>query len=121
MKILKQIGLLFLICWLGELISALLPFTFPSSIVAMLILFVCLNLGIIQLNQIEDVASFLLATMAFYFIPAGVSILNSYQAIQPHLLAIFLVVTICTVLTILMTAGSIHLILRFQDKGRKTQ
>ena len=37
MKILKQITIVFLLCWLGEVISALLPFAFPGSIVAMLL------------------------------------------------------------------------------------
>ena len=72
MKILKQIAIVFLLCWLGEVISALLPFAFPGSIVAMLLLVSCLSFSILRVEDIRGVAGFLLANMAFLFIPAGV-------------------------------------------------
>jgi holin-like protein len=38
MNILGQVGIVIGICLLGELISAILPFTFPASIICMLLL-----------------------------------------------------------------------------------
>ena len=36
MDIILQIGVVFAVCLAGELVSALLPFTFPASVIAML-------------------------------------------------------------------------------------
>ncbi|MFR0979037.1 MAG: CidA/LrgA family protein [Holdemania filiformis] len=82
MKILKQITIVFLLCWLGEVISALLPFAFPGSIVAMLLLLGCLSTSLLRIEDMSGFAGFLLANMAFFFIPAGVSILDSFGAIK---------------------------------------
>ena len=70
MKILKQITIVFLLCWLGEVISALLPFAFPGSIVAMLLLLGCLSTSLLRIEDISGFAGFLLANMAFFFIRA---------------------------------------------------
>ena len=42
MQIIVQIGLFFLICLAGDFLSALLPLPIPGSILAMLLLFLCL-------------------------------------------------------------------------------
>ena len=44
MKIITQFGIIFSICWLGTVVENLLPFAFPASVIAMLILLLCLSL-----------------------------------------------------------------------------
>ena len=58
MKILKQLLLLLLICFVGEIIAMILPIAFPSSVISMLILFGLLLSGALKLSQIEDVTGF---------------------------------------------------------------
>ena len=69
MKIIKQVGIIFLICWLGLVIEAALPFSFPASIIGMILLFLCLLLGILRIEHIQEKSDFLLSNMAFFFIP----------------------------------------------------
>lgn len=121
MRLLKQAGIIFALCWTGEVVSALLPIAFPGSIVAMLLLFVLLCTGLIKLESIADVSSFLLGNMAFFFIPAGVSILNSYDSVRSDLPAIFAVILISTLITMAVTAGSIHLLSGWQNKRRNAE
>ena len=117
MKILKQITIVFLLCWLGEVISALLPFAFPGSIVAMLLLLGCLSTSLLRIEDISGFAGFLLANMAFFFIPAGMSILDSFGAIQNDLLPILAVIVLSTLITAAVTCGSILLITKLQKRG----
>ena len=65
MKIIKQVGIIFLICWLGLVIEAALPFSFPASIIGMILLFVCLLFGILKIEHIQEKSDFLLSNMAF--------------------------------------------------------
>lgn len=39
MKIIRQIGIIFTVCWLSLVIEKLLPFTFPASVIGMILLF----------------------------------------------------------------------------------
>ena len=42
MKLLIQIGIVFGVCWVGEIIASMLPFTFPSSVISMILLLLLL-------------------------------------------------------------------------------
>ena len=45
MKILWQIGIIFGICWVSEIIASLLPVTFPASVISMVVLLILLLTG----------------------------------------------------------------------------
>ena len=38
MKIIKQFGIIFSLCWIATVIEGLLPIAFPASVIAMLLL-----------------------------------------------------------------------------------
>ena len=71
MKIIKQIGIIFAICWISTVIEALLPFSFPASVIGMILLLLCLITGVLKIHHIQEKSDFLLSNMAFFFIPAG--------------------------------------------------
>ena len=72
MKIIKQIGIIFAVCWLSVLIEKILPFAFPASVIGMLLLFVCLFTGVLKIEHIQEKSDFLLENMAFFFVPAAI-------------------------------------------------
>ena len=45
MRIIAQIGIVLLVCLLGEAIAAVLPFPFPASVIGMVLLFLLLACG----------------------------------------------------------------------------
>lgn len=72
MKIIKQVGIIFSICCISVLIEQYLPFAFPASVIGMILLFLLLLTGLLKIDHIREKSDFLLANMAFFFIPAGV-------------------------------------------------
>ena len=42
MKIVTQVGIIFSICWISQIIEKLLPFSFPASVIGMILLFILL-------------------------------------------------------------------------------
>ncbi|MDT4761244.1 CidA/LrgA family protein [Sphaerochaeta sp. PS] len=82
MKILIQLALIFGICILGDLISSLLPFAFPGSVVSMLLMVLLLLSNLLKESAIEESADFFLKNMTFFFIPFGVGILRYAALIQ---------------------------------------
>ena len=53
MKIIRQIGIIFTVCWLSLVIEKLLPFTFPASVIGMILLFLCLFTGVLKIEHIQ--------------------------------------------------------------------
>ncbi len=121
MNICMQIAVLFFICLLGQSISLVLPFPFPGNIIAMMILFILLLTRVIKPGMIQDFTGFLLANMAFFFVPAGVSILESYPIMKDSLLPIFLVCLISTVITFFVTFATVRLVVIWQRKRHHTK
>jgi len=118
MKIMYQIGLLFGVCLVGEMIAALLPIPFPGSVLSMIILFLLLFSRVIKPGQIKELTDFLLKNMGFFFIPAGIGILSCFDRIRDQILPLLAVVLIMSVLVFGATALTVQGVIRLQDRIR---
>ena len=112
MKIIKQFGIIFSLCWLATVIEGLLPIAFPASVIAMLLLLVSLLAGVLKIDHIREKSDFLLANMAFFFIPAGVNVINYLDILKENWLPLLLICVITTVVTFAATAYSVRLVMR---------
>lgn len=119
MKIIKQIGIIFSICWLSTVIEYLLPFAFPASVIGMILLLICLLTGMIKVAQIQDLSDFLLGNMAFFFVPAGVNIINYLDILQANWLPLLVICVVTTVITFAATAYSVKLTIWLLNKKRR--
>ena len=119
MKILYQIAIIFFLCLMGGIISALLPFPFPSAIAAMLLLLAALFSGILRIDHIKEKSDFLLSNMAFFFIPAGVKVIEHFDTISSIWWQFLLISILSTVLVFLITAGTVSLVMRFEERKEK--
>ena len=66
MKIVTQVGIIFSICWISQIIEKLLPFSFPASVIGMILLFILLCVHILKVDHIREKSDFLLENMAFF-------------------------------------------------------
>lgn len=119
MKIIKQIGIIFTICWISQVIEKLLPFTFPASVIGMLLLFICLSTKLLKIEHIQEKSDFLLSNMAFFFIPAGVSMVNHLSLLKSNAMQLMFICVITTILTFAVTAYSVRLTMRLMNRKRK--
>ena len=118
MKIIKQIGIIFTVCWLSLVIEKILPITFPASVIGMVLLFVCLASGILKIEHIQEKADFLLGNMAFFFVPAGVSIMNYFDVLRDSAVAFVAICVVSTVVTFAVTAYSVSLTVRLMNRRK---
>ena len=119
MKIIYQIGIIFTLCWVREIIDALLPFSFPESVIGMILLFILLAFRVLKVEHIREKSDFLLSNMAFFFIPAGVSIINYFDVLKGNVGKLLLICFLTTILTFATTAWTIRGVLRLQNRGKK--
>lgn len=118
MKILYQIGIIFSICWMSQIVEKLLPLDFPASVIGMVLLFVLLSCKVLKVEHIREKSDFLLANMAFFFVPAGVSIINYFDVLKSTAWKLLFICLITTILTFAATAGSIKLTLKLMRKKK---
>ena len=105
------------------MIEKLLPFTFPASVIGMILLLLCLLTGILKIGHIQEKADFLLSNMAFFFVPAGVSIINYFDILKSTAVQLVIICTVSTVITFGVTAWSVkctmHLLNQKAQKKEK--
>ncbi len=119
MKIIRQIGIIFTVCWLSILVEKILPFAFPASVIGMILLFICLLTGVLKIEHIQEKADFLLENMAFFFVPAGVSIINYFDVLENTWIQLVVICVISTVVTFAVTAWSVKLTVRLLGRLRE--
>lgn len=120
MKMILQIGVVLGICLLGEGIALLLPIPFPGSVIAIVLLFLLLLSRVLRPDHIRQKSDFLLQNMAFFFIPAGVGIMEYAEELLPFLLPLLLICLITTILTFAASALTATLVIHIQQKHSKT-
>lgn len=83
-----QFGILFASLAVGELVVWLTGIPVPSSIIGMLLLAASLKAGIVKVCLVEKVADFLVHNLGFFFVPAGVGLMNCLGIIADQWLPI---------------------------------
>ncbi|WP_353243287.1 CidA/LrgA family protein [Providencia sp.] len=103
---LRAFAILYLCLIVGNLISTLLPFAIPGSIVGMLILFALLALQIIPAHWAQPGCSILLKNMTILFVPIGVGIMNYYDLLSQQLIPIVVSCMVSTLIVMIVVAIS---------------
>jgi holin-like protein len=116
MKIVKQIGIIFAVCWASQILSGFLPFVFPASIIGMLLILVLLLTGILRIEHVQEKSSFLLSNMAFFLIPAGVSVINYFDLIGRNILILVFICVVSTIIVFIITALTVKAMLLLTAK-----
>lgn len=119
MKYVKQFAIIALMTFLGECLNLLLPLPVPASIYGMVLLFICLQTGIIKLSQIEEAADFFLVAMPVFFISPSVSLMSSIGAIKGSLVGILVITLVSTAVVMAVTGLVSQAVIRHDRKKKE--
>lgn len=117
MKWIRQFLILLAVTLLGEILRALIPLAIPAGIYGLVLLFVCLCLRIVKLEQIEGAADFLIGIMPLFFIPAGVGLMTRWVQLRSLLLPVLAAIFGITVLVMIVTGLVTQCMVRQKKKG----
>lgn len=116
MKYIKQLLIILLITFLGEILKYLIPVSIPASIYGMVLLFFALEFKIIKVSDIKETASFLIEIMPIMFVPAGVGLLESWEVLQPIWIQVVVITLVSTVLVMAASGLVTQFVIR---RGKK--
>lgn len=88
----------------------------PGSIIGMLILTACLQTGLLKLRHVEGVADFLVRNLGFFFVPAGVALVDYFDVLREQWLAIVGSAVLSTWVVLAVTGHGHQLIRKYMSK-----
>lgn len=98
MKYLRQLLMILIFSFIGEVLHAVIPIQMPASIYGLVLLFIALMTGLVKLPQVHEAARFLIEIIPLMFIPAGVGLIDSWGELRPILLPVIVLLLVSTVL-----------------------
>ena len=118
MKIFNQIGILLGVWASGEVVSQFIKniINIPGSILGMIILFLLLQFKIISEEKIKDVADFLLGNMGIFFIPAGVSLIQSLGLIKENAILLLSCIILINIAVMIGSGISVEFMIKLKEK-----
>lgn len=111
MNIMGELALIFGICLVGEGVAALLPVAFPASVISMVLLMVLLLTGVVKDRHIQTASHFLVANMAFFFLPSFVGLLEHIELLKSQLVPLLLIIVLTTPVVYLITGWTVRLLM----------
>lgn len=118
MNIMAEAAIIFGVCLASEGVAALIPVAFPSSVIALLLLALLLFTKIVKPEHIRRLSAFLVANMAFFFLPSCVGLIEHAPAILGQLLPFLLISFLTTPLVYFVTARCVQLLIRRKEARR---
>lgn len=118
MNIMGELALIFGICLVGEGVAALLPVVFPASVISMVLLMVLLLTGVVKDRHIQTASHFLVANMAFFFLPSFVGLLEHIELLKSQLVPLLLIIVLTTPVVYLITGWTVRLLM-LRHRNRK--
>jgi len=116
MRYLKQMTVILLICFCGEVLNRLLPLPVPASIYGLVLMLLGLCTGIIKLSWVRDAGKFLVEIMPVMFIPAAVGLLDSWGVLREIWLPVLVITVVTTVAVMVVSGRTTQWIIR-REKG----
>ena len=118
MKYIKQLTIIMIISFAGELLRHLLPLPVPASIYGLVIMLAALMCRILSLSKVEETADFLVSIMPVMFIPAAVGLLDAWEGLGPVLLPVAIITVVTTVVVMAVTGRLTQLFICMGKRGK---
>lgn len=111
MKLLREMFIIILIYFIGEVLSKYVITFIPGNILGMIILLILLSTKLMKLEAIETVAKFFLDHLAFFFVPAGVGLLAALDLLQGNIIKLLVICVVSTFIVMGVTGRTVQMLI----------
>lgn len=127
LKIIKQIFIILLFYVIGETLAYLISRIFTQifipgtvlGLICFLIFLVSKRISIIKLEDVDGVGTFLTSNMAFFFIPAAVSVVEYFDILKMNFIKIVAIIIISLLITFIAVSYTVKLTIYLQQRFAK--
>jgi len=111
-----QICVVFAVYLTAEMISAVLPFTVPASVLSMVLLLILLLCRVLKPRDLKETSDFMLNNMLLFFVPVCVGVIRYADVLFRNFWVIVLISILTTPLVFLVTGHVVQLTVRLMRK-----
>lgn len=120
MRYVIQLFIIICFSFAGELLHSVLPFPIPASIYGIILLFLALELKLLQVKQIREVSTTLIISMPVMFVPPAVGLVSSWENIRENW-AEYIFITFASTFVVMAAAGwTTQMVIRWRKKANKS-
>lgn len=112
MKYIKQVLIILLFSFVGEILQTVIPLPIPAAIYGIVLMLSALCLGLLKPEHIADTAHFLIDLMPLLFVAPAVNILQHWGVIKENLVPIIVIVFSSTVVVFAVSGLVTKLLLK---------
>lgn len=116
MKYIFQIGIITMVSFVAELLHYYIPLPIPASVYGLVLMFVLLCTKLVKLEQVEDVAGFMLAIMPILFIEPSVGLMTSAEAVKGKAVVLVFMCILSTIAVTVITGLTAQAIIRRRNR-----
>lgn len=116
MRYLKQFGIIIAISFMGEVLKAVIPLAIPANIYGLVIMLLALVTKAVKLEDVKDTANFLIDIMSVMFIPAGVGLVVSWNALSSIIVPVTVITLVTTIVVMAVTGRVTQFVIRIERK-----
>ncbi len=116
MRLIRQFTILVVVCFIGEILHALIPLPIPASIYGLVLMFIALQSGFMPLEAVEEVSYGILSIMPILFVPSTVGLILAWPILKVHWLE-FTIIGVGSTIAVFFAAGHVtQLVIRIVRK-----
>ena len=116
MRLVKQFVILVIVCFIGEILHALIPLPVPASIYGLVLMFIALQAKVMPLEAVEEISDGLLGIMPLLFIPSTVGLILAWEILKVHWLQFLLIGIVGTIVVFFVAGHVTQLVIRIQKR-----
>lgn len=116
MKLIKQFMIILCVAFAGETLSFIIPLPVPASIYGIILMLILLTAGVIKVDQIKAVSSFLIEIMPLLFVPAAAGLMHSYHLLVPSLGAYTVIIVLSTIAVMAVSGSVTQRVIRMKER-----
>jgi holin-like protein len=120
MRNIQQLGIILAFGFAGDIFAHFVPIGLPASVLGMLLMLAALGLKILKPEHIGETADFLGGIMAFFFLPAAVTVVQNFDIIKPVVWQIIVICVTATAFTFFVTYGTVRLLRIILERRNKS-
>ena len=121
MTLIFQFGRILFVCFLAEVLAALLPLPIPASVYGLLLMLAALGLKILKPEQVKQASSFLVNILPILFLVPAVGIMALWEELRAFLLPCLLAAVPVTILVMAASGLTTQWVQKLGGKGGKSR
>lgn len=116
MKYIRQIAIIMLIAFIGEVLNHLIPLPIPASIYGIVIMLLLLTTGLLKVESVKETSAFLIEIMTITFIPATAGLMDSFHLLSGSLAAYVVILVVSTYAVMIVSGRVSQAVIRRENK-----